>query len=271
MIAALRDLPAPRQRQLIRLLDPRVDLDDFADDEVFAALVSVLRRALEVPSKDDLPEYLRRRLVEVTKRHFELVEDTDALTDLELARLLVDFVLGAAAQLAEDAERREEFETFLRTKDRTERTRWLMESQRFAAILRNEAFHRDTAQRHADELAHVQAAHRQTAMVLLDNLSVISAKSNRKWGRASSGTLAARAAAGGAAAVALGPAAAIPLGALAGGLFMAGRAKRGLVKVAEEEATKTRAQRARRSKQVQAVVSLAAFVIASDAGYAEAR
>jgi hypothetical protein len=45
---------------------------------------------------------------------------------------------------------------------------------------------------------------------------------------------------------------------------MAGRGKRALVRVAEEEAEKTRAQRARRSKLVQAVVTLSAFVVANE-------
>src|SRR4051812_28042714 len=123
MIAALRSLDGTGQRQLIRLLDPRVELDDVADADLLGELVAVLRRALDVPPKEDLPEYLRRRLVEVTKRHFELIDNTDAATDLELAHLLVDFVLVAAAEMTDDPERREEFETFLRTKDRTERTR----------------------------------------------------------------------------------------------------------------------------------------------------
>jgi hypothetical protein len=55
---------------------------------------------------------------------------------------------------------------------------------------------------------------------------------------------------------------AVPLAALAGGLYMAGRLKRDLVKTAAAEAEKTRANRARRSRLVQNVVALSVFVVA---------
>jgi hypothetical protein len=262
VIALIRDLPAPQQRQLIKLLDPRADLDDLDDQGVVDELVRTLRRSLEVPAKDDLPEYLRRRLVDVVRRHFELADDVDTRTDLELAQMLVDFALDAAHQLASDRERREEFETFLRTKSRRERLDWLVASERASALVTNTPFDRSTARTRAESLSDESGAHRETARVILADLSTLTSRSPGRRSDPGRGRLAAGAAAG-AGVAALGPAVALPLGALAGGLFMAGRGKRALVKVAEEEAEKTRAQRARRSRLVQTVVTLSAFVVAN--------
>lgn len=57
------------------------------------------------------------------------------------------------------------------------------------------------------------------------------------------------------------PAVAVPLAAVAGGIYMAGLRKRELVAVAGEGASQTRATRARRSRLVQSMVVLCAFLI----------
>jgi hypothetical protein len=145
MIRTLRALEPQQMRQLIRLLDPRADLDEIDDDEAWEELLATLRRALEIPAKDDLPEFLRRRLVEVVVRQFELADSADSLADRELAGLLADFTLESAQRLAKDDERREEFETFLRTKSRRERLEWLVASQRARAVAADEGFDRREA------------------------------------------------------------------------------------------------------------------------------
>jgi hypothetical protein len=272
MIKALRELDTPRQRQLIRLLEPRAELEDIDDADVLSELLRTLRRVLEVPEKDDLPEYLRRRLVEVTRRQFRLLggHESDAFSDMELAQLLVDFVLDAAATLAEDDERRLEFETFLRTKDRTDRTRWLVHSDRLAALTADRAFDRAAAERRAEELLQEQSAHQKTAKAIVADLAAVTrTKSKRRRaqrevqgvavGSALSQVVAATAVGG----VAVAPAVAIPLAAVAGGLYMSGRGQRELIKVAEEEAPRAKANRARRSRLVQSVVALSAFMVAN--------
>lgn len=264
MIAAIKSLDRDQQRQLIRLLEPRVDLTDVADDAVLDELVQVLRETLQVPPKDDLPEYLRRRLIDVAKRHFQLDENFDIVTDMELARDLVDFAFEAAAQLARDDERRAEFETFLRTKDRRERTRWLVESQRFASLVRDGTFDETAARRRARELYEGGEAHRETARAILRDLRAVGGQSTatkRRAGASAAEATSVSAALAGAGMAALAPAAAVPLAAVAGGVFMSGRRKRDLVKAAEEDVPKTRAQRARNSRLVQSVVSLCAFLI----------
>jgi hypothetical protein len=263
MIELIRDLDAPQQKRLIRVLDPRAETDELSEAEVFPALLEVLRRALEVPPKDDLPEYLRRRLVDVVRRQFDLVEreETDALTDFELAQTLVDFILESAEKLAGDKEWRVPFETFLRTKDRVERVRWLVDSEQFGALMTSQAFDRAGAKRRAEELQREKKAHEGTAKAMLSEIAAATGPGEggtKPHPSAQSGRLAGLA----------GGAAVGPLGALAGGLFMAGLGKRELEKrellrVAEKEAKATRAQRARRSKQVQAIVSLSAFLVAN--------
>jgi hypothetical protein len=270
MIEALRQLDAARQRQLIRLLEPRAELDDVGDAELWGELLRTLRHVLEVPDKDDLPEYMRRRLVDVTRRQFRLLDghESDALSDIELAQLLVDFVLDAAATLAEDDERRLEFETFLRTKDRTDRTRWLVQSDRFAALMADRAFDRVAAQRRADELLQEERAHQKTAKAIVADLAAATQtkRKRRRTEGAAAGAAAGSAlshfvAATAVGGVAVAPAVAVPLAAVAGGLYMSGRGQRELVKVAEEEAPRAKANRARRSRLVQSVVALSAFMV----------
>ena len=266
MIKTIRDLSPAQKRQLLRLLVPGTEIDELTDDELLPELVAALRRALEVPERDDLPDYLRRRLVEVVSRHFELVDDTDTLTDLELAHVLIDFALEAAQLLATSAEHREEFETFLRTKSRQERLEWLTSSRRFAAGMTDVAFDRPAARRRAEGLIQERHAHTETAKALLDDLGTVALKGTaaKTAAAAAAGSgLSAPLTASSTAALMLGPALAGPLGALAGGLFMAGRRKHELIKTSETEAEKTRTQRARRSKLVQTVVSLCAFLVAA--------
>ena len=266
MIQIIRQLSSHEQRQLIKLLDPRIDLDETGDGEVLGKLVLVLRRVLEVPAKDDLPEYLRRRLADIVRHQFELMDEVDTLTDMELAHVLVDFTLEAAERLAEDDERSDEFATFLRTKDRTDRTRWLVESQRVASLVTSGSFDRVAAERRADELYAEQSAHSKTAKAIIGDLGAAAATASAASAAASSSGRLAAVVSASATGSALAPAVAVPLGALAGGLFMAGRRRKDLVRVAGEEAKKTRAQRARRSRQVQSMVSLCAFLVAQQAG-----
>jgi hypothetical protein len=183
---------------------------------------------------------------------------------MELAHALVDFAFEAAARVAEDEERRAEFETFLRTKDRRERTRWLVESERFASLVRDGTFDEAAARRRAGELYEGGEAHRATARAILRDLRTVSEQSaaTKKSREASAAAATSISAAlTGAGMAALGPAAAVPLAAVAGSLFMAGRRKRDLVKAAEEDVAKTRAQRARNSRLVQSVISLCAFLV----------
>jgi hypothetical protein len=272
MIAALRQLSASQARQLIKLLEPASDLEDVGDDELHTELFAALRRVLDASDGEDIPTLLRRRLVEVAGRHFELADDFDSSTDMEVAYLLVDFVLEAANRIGADDERREEFETFLRTKERGDRLRWLMSSQRFAAALRDETFDRKAAQQRADEVLAQPSAHRGTAEAILHDVAIISAvgtpiaaleskhSPSGLAARLGGGTLAA-----GGAGIAVG-AAVLPLSAIAGGLYMAGRRRRELVEeqaANERAAVKARALRARRSKLVQATVLLSAYLVAN--------
>lgn len=269
MIELIRSLEVGQKKRLVRVLDPRTETDELSEAEVLPTLLEVLRRALEVPPKDDLPEYLRRRLVDVVRRQFGLIgrDDADALTDFELAQILVDFILESAEKLAGDKEWRGPFETFLRTKDRAERVRWLVDSEQFGALMTSRAFDRTAAKRRAEEMQRERQAHEGTAKAVLSEIAAATAageggdephasgRSRRLAGLASGAAVGAAATAG-------------PLGALAGGLFMAGLGKRELQKrellrVAEQEAKATKTQRARRSKQVQAIVSLSAFLVAN--------
>jgi hypothetical protein len=57
------------------------------------------------------------------------------------------------------------------------------------------------------------------------------------------------------------PALALPLGAVAGGLFMAGASKAKLSREIAQNTSKERARRARRSKMVQKLMAVCAFVV----------
>src|SRR5689334_11343910 len=118
MIAALRQFSASQLRQLINLLQPANDLDTVEAHELLMESFHTLRRVLDATESEDIPSLLRRRLVEVAGRHFELADNFDSSTDIEVAYLLVDFVLEAAQHIEADDAQREEFETFLRTKER---------------------------------------------------------------------------------------------------------------------------------------------------------
>jgi hypothetical protein len=259
MIAAIKSLDSEQQRQLARMLEPRVNLSEVPDDGVLEELIDVLREKLQVPEKDDLPEYLRRRLIDVAKRHFRLGESFDTLSDMELAEMLVDFSFDAVAQLADDDERRREFVTFLRTKDRRERTRWLVESERLASLVRDGTFDEAAARRRARELHEGGEAHRATARAILGDLQAVEKHTGAyKRRHAAAGSISAAVTSTQTGTVAA--AAAVPLSAIAGSLFMAGRQKHDLVRASEKEAPKARAQRARNSRVVQSVIALSAFL-----------
>src|SRR4051812_34438970 len=135
MIRTLRGLDVKEKRQLIKLLAPGLDLDEVRGERLDGSLKFVLRHVLEVPVADDLPEVLRRRLVEVAVARFGLAEEVDLVADDELAEAIIGFLLVAAHRMANDDALRAEFVTFLRTKDRPQRTRWLRQSLRFEELL----------------------------------------------------------------------------------------------------------------------------------------
>ena len=122
MIRTLRGLDVKEKRQLIKLLAPGLDLDEAHEEHVTAMLKVALRGALEVPPADDLPEVMRRRLVEVAVTRFELARKVDLVADDELAKEIIGFLLIAAHRMANDDALRAEFVTFLRTKDRPQRS-----------------------------------------------------------------------------------------------------------------------------------------------------
>jgi len=124
MFTTLKPLDAEQQRQLVRLLDARIDLGATPDDEVFAELVAVLRDVLQVPANRDVPEYMRRRLVEVVIIHFELIDNLDRHTDIEVAKLIAEFAFEAASQLTSDDERRGEFEQAQQAQQLAARQAW---------------------------------------------------------------------------------------------------------------------------------------------------
>jgi hypothetical protein len=253
MILAVRNLAPVEQRQLLSLLDPMALQADVAPDDAVEEIRRVLRRSLEVPVDGDLGEYVRRRLVETVVNHFQLSVSTDMLTELELADRLISFVLDAATRLADDAESRRDFETFIRTKDRGERIRWLVGSQELAARATAEAWDHSSSRADAELLQEKPSAYRLTAKAILDDLATVASTPHGIAGIA-------------AGAAGAGAAAALPLGALAGGLFMAGRTiktARGSAvppRAVAEDAT-DRKQRARRSTLVQTVVILSAFAL----------
>lgn len=248
MYDLIQQLGVTEQRQLLRLLDPTAELDELADDEIPAELRKTLREVLQVPEEGDLREYLRRRLVEVANKDFGLGKSFDDASDLELAEQLVEFALDAAAKLSKSKKDREQFSTFLKTKDARERHRWLVASKRLGALLDEGVFDRAARERaaeHANEVGRSPDAFRATAKEMVDDL-----------GRATLASAATRRALAGAP-----PALALPLSAVAGGLFMAGASKARLSKDIGKEAAKERARRARRSKMVQKLMGLCAFMV----------
>lgn len=250
MYDLIRQLDLSQQRQLLRLLDATAELDELADEEILAELRQTLRAVLQVPADGDLREYMRRRLVEVARKDFGLGLDFDELSDLELAEELVEFALEAAAKLSKSKQDREQFARFLKTKDVRERHKWLVASQRLAAFLDEGTFNRAAASAHAEELNRGGDAFRATAKELVGDLG--------RATLASSATRAALSRAGAASALAL------PLGAVAGGLFMAGTTKKQLSEEIGKEAAKERARRARRSKMVQKLMSMCAFLVIAE-------
>jgi hypothetical protein len=255
MVLALRSLGPSELRQLLSLLDPASLSPDERDGDLLDLLRRVLRRVLEVPVDSDLGEYIRRRLGETVRDHFQMTAATDLRTDLELADDLVTFVLDAATRLADDDESRRDFETFLRTKDRTERIRWLVTSKESAALATAKAWDSVSSREAAERLQERPAAHRLTAKAILDDLAAVAST---------------RQGAGGVVVGAAGVSAvtALPLGALAGGLFMAGRTVKNVRdsatarEASREVQAAERKQRARRSTLVQAVVILSAVALA---------
>src|SRR5690242_824591 len=100
MVADILELERDDHVLLIQLLEPSADLARVADEDLKADLVVTLRRALEVPDNSDLPEVLRRRLVEVAVKDFAVADNFDTASDIDVAERIVRFLLDAAFQLA---------------------------------------------------------------------------------------------------------------------------------------------------------------------------
>lgn len=267
MIAVIRALPAAEQRDLIALLDPARRLDSVPDDDLFPTLLVVLRRAFQAPEDADLPLYLRRRLVEVVGDSFQFIDDTSTRTDIELATALVEFALVASAEIEESEDLRRQFETFFRTKRREERDKMIDQVARLAQLMRGA---KPRAVEPDDDQLKGGAA---VADALLSGLSAASTRPKRTPKAASARTDSAPrlaavmsgSAAAGLSAAAVGSTMALPLSVVAGGVYMAGLGmrKRKLQRVSSAPDEKaTRERRARRSRLVQNVVTLSAFVVA---------
>ena len=257
MIRTLRGLDVNEKRQLIKLLAPGLDLDGVHGEDLDASLKFVLRWVLEVPPAADLPEVLRRRLVEVAVTPFELAEEVDLVADDELAEAIIGFLFIAAYRMANDDALRAEFVTFLRTKDRPQRTRWLLQSLRFEELFEG-ASNSLVASRGRERAEQAPATHEETAREMLAGLSLVSGSNP--------GTPAAELASPGLLAGAPGAVLAPGLSAVAGGLYMAGRRSHDLIRRPDEDDSKqARAKRARRSKLVQNVVTICAFFVVNRA------
>lgn len=270
MIEFIRDLEPDQQRELIGLLDPLCPVQGLGDTELQESLIGVLRGSLDVPENGDLPEYLRRRLVEVSLGHFELFETADRLTDFELAEALADFALSAAAQLPTNADLRADFDTFTRTKSRREQERWRDDIKRANDLLEASRVGRSAKSKSDQERNRIATA-------VLADLSSIALRTQQPASskRPPSKAAVASGMAGGAAAgsafaaltgatatAAMGSVVALPLGAIAGGLYMAGRGRKSLERVATDDRLH-RTRRARRSKLVQNVVVISVYLVAS--------
>ena len=83
MYDLIRNLSPPQQRQLLRLIDDRIDLEEVSDAELAADLRTALRDLLQVPAEGDLREYLRRRLVAVARKDFQLGAVTNTSEPVE--------------------------------------------------------------------------------------------------------------------------------------------------------------------------------------------
>ncbi len=127
----------------------------------------------QVPAGADLPEYMRRRLVELG-RDFILDDDFDRVGDFGLATMLVDYLLDVTMSLSEDDDQIRDFSRFLRTRDPRERTAWLRDSASLRAIVDLPAqaiAERSTAQIETDSTA--QAGYRDEVVQLLENLAAV--------------------------------------------------------------------------------------------------
>ena len=259
VIDAILRLPPDRQRQLLRLLDRSPgDLDEFSDDELSDEIVWALRETLMVPSEGDLPEYARRRLVELAKRDFGLGGNFDSVSDVELAAQLVDAALERAQQLTEDPPAQEEFAKFLRTKDADARDSWLLAAKRASALLEGNHFDRAAVARSLRQQRLLDEAYKVAALELVSSLPPAREESDRKrfWTRAAE------------LGVPLATALAAPLGVVAGGLFMAGLATQDRADATPSrrarplryQVVEERQKRARRSRMVQQLMTVCAFL-----------
>lgn len=251
MIRTLRNLDDSEKRQLIKVLSPSEDLVDLDADEMYLMLKHELRSAVEVPVRDDLPEVMRRRLVEVAVTRFEATRAVDMTDDDELAGEIVGFLLAAAHRMLTDDVLFAEFVTFLRTKEHQLRTRWLSLSTQLAEVLEGRPISLNVLR---ERLEQPPLTHEETARAVLTSLSLVR-KNNPDLPQAD---LASPRVLAGVPGGVLAPI----LSAVAGGLYMAGRSGRDLARHPDEgDPQQARAKRARRSKLVQNVVTICVFVV----------
>ncbi|WP_354699922.1 hypothetical protein DSM112329_00182 [Paraconexibacter sp. AEG42_29] len=140
-----------------------------------------LRHLLKVPDDGDLPEYMRRRFVEVA-RDFGLGPDLDTYSDADLAEALIDVVLELTGDLDPRARKRtkraddwDAFATYFRTlRDRDRRAAAIDElraalGERAAASFDDEnfnAYERDAARLAGGAAGVTTAAVLKSAMVV---------------------------------------------------------------------------------------------------------
>lgn len=259
MIDELRSLSPLQQKRLIGLLEPDYDVLAIPDEDVERSLVRVLRTAIGVPKdsddrRHDLGEWLRRRIVEVARDDFRIADSLDMTTDTEIAVMLVEYVLDAAGQLADDLDSFEEFETFFRTKGLRQRTQWLLASEEFSAAATEASFDRAESEAAAEQLSPGESVRRMLTNLRRASEGGVDA-AVEGFGNA---TPAARAAI---AATAAGAVVSSPLAVTAGAMYMAGLGRRRIQQLEDDDPDRRRARRARRSAQVQAVITVSAFVV----------
>jgi hypothetical protein len=253
MISSILELERKQQLELLALLVPRVpSVNRLTGQELEAELVRALRNALDVPTAGDLPEYARRRLIELARDDFELAPSFDNQSSLHVAELLVTHVVSAAATLTEDPGQRREFSRFLRTKDVDERYGWLLESEILAGYLSDAPLEFAAASERAHARAQGPEAYLVTATQVVQALARI--RREPDWKSKLSLTISQRES---------GPVVfARQVGLVGVALFMAGAKGFGRPGNTTASDALERRKRARRSRLVQRLISVCAFVVA---------
>src|SRR4051794_25231882 len=109
MVSTILTLPLRRQLEVLALVAPSDVGGTRSRQDASAQIVSALRIGLDVPDGEDLPEYARRRLVELARDDFSLAPSFDTFSSVEVASALTVHILSAATTLSADANQRREF------------------------------------------------------------------------------------------------------------------------------------------------------------------